>query len=130
MGLKNRIFLTAIGHLEQVVLPKLLEHAPFDLDELRLGGEERKFRHERRKTQSDLDVAAAPTVVSSRPPTQSRVFCGCCINANSIVGVSGSQLAESQEAHFFSPYDKVVAQIHFYKNKNTNPHSIRLFYHL
>lgn len=42
-GLKNRIFLTAIGHLEQVVLPKLLEHAPFDLDELRLGGEEREF---------------------------------------------------------------------------------------
>lgn len=38
--LKNRTFLTAVGHLEQVVLPKLLEHTPFDLDELHLGGEE------------------------------------------------------------------------------------------
>lgn len=43
LELKNRTFLTAVGHLEQVVFPKLLEHAAFDLDELRLGAEEREY---------------------------------------------------------------------------------------
>lgn len=34
-NLYNKKFLTAVGHLEQVVLAKFLEHTPFDFDELR-----------------------------------------------------------------------------------------------